>query len=109
RTSPGSGSVTRSRTGPSRSGSWQPVVGDHGTARDIIGHHRMVSHSVSAAAGGADERPDPTTVQTVEDLAYHLSLLRLSTPGRRPGNPLTMRELEQLSGVPHSTIGNAES
>lgn len=88
-----------------------PAVGDHGTESASVGDHGIVSDFVVA---GGRELPNPASVQTREDLARQLTLLRLSTPGPRPGRTLTMRELSDRSKhsgceVAHSTIGNAES
>ncbi|MEU8240092.1 helix-turn-helix domain-containing protein [Actinoplanes missouriensis] len=53
---------------------------------------------------------DPSAVRTVADLARQLVLLRLTTPRPRvTDDPLTLRELAGITGVPRSTLGNAES
>ncbi|WIM99678.1 helix-turn-helix domain-containing protein [Actinoplanes oblitus] len=54
--------------------------------------------------------PDPRATETVADLAEHLRQLRLTAPRPAPtDNPLTLRQLAAVTGLPHSTLGNAES
>ncbi|MEU4561585.1 hypothetical protein AB0F72_24655 [Actinoplanes sp. NPDC023936] len=56
------------------------------------------------------ESLDPSGVRTVADLARQLVLLRLTTPRASVADdPLTLRELSDITGVPRSTLGNAES
>jgi transcriptional regulator with XRE-family HTH domain len=53
---------------------------------------------------------DPTAVTTLEELSSQLALLRLTAPRpRATDQPLTLRELADLTGLPRSTLGNAES
>ncbi|BCJ47178.1 hypothetical protein GCM10010168_72330 [Actinoplanes ianthinogenes] len=54
--------------------------------------------------------PDPRATETIADLAEQLRQLRLTAPRPAPtDNPLTLRQLAALTGLPHSTLGNAES
>ncbi|SNY72818.1 magnesium transporter MgtE N-terminal domain-containing protein [Paractinoplanes atraurantiacus] len=54
--------------------------------------------------------PDPRLVTTVADLGEQLHRLRLAASRPAPtDNPLTLRELAVLTGLPHTTLGNAES
>ncbi|XVV10940.1 magnesium transporter MgtE N-terminal domain-containing protein [Actinoplanes sp. CA-131856] len=54
--------------------------------------------------------PDPRAVESAADLAEQLRRLRMSAGRPSPiDNPLTLRELAVLTGLPHSTLGNAES
>ncbi|WP_436520443.1 magnesium transporter MgtE N-terminal domain-containing protein [Actinoplanes sp. HUAS TT8] len=56
------------------------------------------------------ERPDPRSVKNIVDLGRQLALLRLTAARRSPADePLTLRELSEITGVPRSTLGNAES
>lgn len=53
---------------------------------------------------------DPAAVMTVAELARQLALLRITAPRPTPAHePLTLRELSEITGVPRSTLGNAES
>ena len=64
----------------------------------------------AACAAEPAALPDPRTVTTVADLAEQLHRLRLAAARPAPtDNPLTLRELAVLTGLPHSTLGNAES
>ncbi|GLW27900.1 magnesium transporter MgtE N-terminal domain-containing protein [Actinoplanes regularis] len=49
-------------------------------------------------------------MRTIADLGRQLALLRLTAPRPTPAHePLTLRELAQSTGIPRSTLGNAES
>jgi transcriptional regulator with XRE-family HTH domain len=77
-------------------------MGQRGTAWATIG-----PVSKDAASQGT---PDPNAVATLEELANQLALLRLTVPRPRiTDQPLTLRELAALTGLPRSTLGNAES
>ncbi|GAA1605131.1 hypothetical protein GCM10009828_035220 [Actinoplanes couchii] len=49
-------------------------------------------------------------VTTVAELGRQLTLMRLNAPRPTPAHePLTLRELSRSTGIPRSTLGNAES
>ncbi|WP_127504084.1 magnesium transporter MgtE N-terminal domain-containing protein [Actinoplanes solisilvae] len=59
---------------------------------------------------GSPAAPQPHTVHTVSELAAALKELRLRTPRREMTDELlSLRELSELTGVPRSTLCNAES
>ncbi|RBQ03872.1 hypothetical protein DQE82_30110 [Micromonospora sp. LHW51205] len=72
-----------------------------------------MSENGKPGPGPSAQRPDPTSVETVAQLGYQLTLLRRSTPraSNEPGSALTLAELARRMDdkVPISTLGNAES
>jgi flagellar motility protein MotE (MotC chaperone)/DNA-binding XRE family transcriptional regulator len=53
---------------------------------------------------------EPRDIQSLADLGRQLRALRLAAPRPDPADdPLTLRDLAELTGVPRSTLGNAES
>ena len=53
---------------------------------------------------------DPRGIQTLDELGRQLRALRLAAPRADPADdPLTLRDLAKRTGIPRSTLGNAES
>src|ERR1700754_1601260 len=72
-----------------------------------MGHYRTVP---TLPAADSIQVLNPNAIRTVEDLAAALRTFRLRAP--RPhvaDEPLSLRELSKMSGIPRSTLSNAES
>jgi Mg/Co/Ni transporter MgtE/transcriptional regulator with XRE-family HTH domain len=80
-----------------------PVRRNHGRGWDGMGQYRNMPERTPAPA-------EPPDIRSLADLGRELRALRLAAP--RPSladDPLTLRDLAELTGLPRSTLGNAES
>lgn len=72
-----------------------------------MGQHGTVPSSIETS-GQAD--PEPHAVHTIAELAAALKELRLRAPRRELTDELiSLRELSEITGIPRSTLCNAES